>query len=298
MVDQKNEQKNLKKGIANFILISILYIGIPFIFIILAPLLIPTFQVGFGLIFGIIIIGISNGLSFFLRGYYPPKTMPNILGGLGLCLFSGIFFMYWLVIGSGIEISTSIYTAQADLGIISHIFVWTLIGTSAAFILELFYFYKKIKNYKIIKWTKYGFLIANLIAILFLGLLIFQMAMTRYSNSAASLDTYTDGPYTYYQAGSYIDLSNLGIFHISNIEVEISLYVDESSSYQNGFYLGGNITTLPDCRGGDNFYILCNATSNLINNTSDISSITIEVIFSATCLGASMNILYSAVKII
>ena len=143
-------KKNLRKGIANFVLIVVLYIGIPILFIVIAPLIIPTFKVSLGLIIGIIIIGLTNSFSFFLRGYFPPKTMPHILGGLVLCIFSGIFFMFWLVIGSGIEISTEFYVAKADLGIISQLFVWILIGTSVAFLLELFHYYKKLKLLKVL----------------------------------------------------------------------------------------------------------------------------------------------------
>ncbi|MBD3226591.1 MAG: hypothetical protein GF329_00250 [Candidatus Lokiarchaeota archaeon] len=296
MTEPKKGQKNIKKGIANFVLISILYIGIPFVFIFLAPILIPTFQVGIGLIFGIIIIGISNAVSFFLRGYYPPKTMPNIIGGLALCVFSGLFFMYWLVIGSGIEISTEVYIAQADLGIISQIFVWTLIGTSAAFILELFYYYKKLKDYRIVKITKYGFLVANLIAIILLGILISQMATTRYGSYTEPVNTYTMGSNKYYEVGTYIDLSNRGFLSINNIRVNISIYVEESSYYEKGYYLGSNLTRLPDCYGGKNYYILCKANSILINNSISISSILIKTVFYGSCFGASMIIQSSEIS--
>ena len=296
MTEENKGQKNFRKGIANFVLISLLYIGLPIVFIILAHLLITNFQVSFGLIFGIIIIGVSNAASFFLRGYYPPKSMPNIIGGLALCIFSGLFFMYWLVIGSGIEISTDTYVAIANLGIISQIFVWTLIGTSVAFVMELFYYFKKLKSYKIVKITKYGFLIANLIAIGMLGVLIYQMAMTRYACTNPTISTQTIGMEKYYQVDTNILLSNSGFIPIKNIAIKILIYVEVSGYYDKGFYLGGNTTQTPNCNGRSNQFLLCNATSNLVNNSISISSVMIEIIFYAVCFGASMEILYTSIK--
>ncbi|MHA1270254.1 MAG: hypothetical protein ACTSPY_10745 [Candidatus Helarchaeota archaeon] len=296
MTIKNKNQKNLRKGLANLFLISLLYIGLPIAFIILAPLLIPTFQVDISLIVGIIIIGISNAVSFFLRGYYPPKSLPNIIGGLALCVFSGLFFMYWLVIGSGFEISTNLYTAQANLGIISQIFVWTLIGTSAAFILELFHYYKKIRNYKIVKMTKYGFLIANIITIGLLGVLIYQMAMTRYGVVSVNVNTQIVGSQKYYAIETYIDLSNSGFIPINNIMVEISVYVEESPYFQQGYFLGRNILSLSNVNGGAEYFGLCNATTTLINNTLTINSLLVEVIFYGSCFGASMEILYVALE--
>ena len=289
-------KKNLKKGLLNFLLIELLYIGIPMIFIFLAPILIPNFRVSIGLIIGIIIIGLSNGFSFFLRGYYPPKTLPHIVGGLALCIFSGLFFMYWLVIGSGIEISTDVYIAQANLGIISQIFVWTLIGTSSAFMLEVLYFFKKFKNYNLIKYTKTGFLIANLVAIGLLGLLIYQMAMTRYGVAQIKTTTITIDDKNSYQIDAYIYLQNMGIIPITNMKVDIFIYVNESSFYENGYLLGKNTTNLMYIPGGTIWNKkLCSANTFYINNTISINTIKVIVIFYGTCLGASMKIWYASI---
>ncbi|MHA1309926.1 MAG: hypothetical protein ACTSWR_08080 [Candidatus Helarchaeota archaeon] len=289
-------KKNLRKGIANFVLIVVLYIGIPILFIVIAPLIIPTFKVSLGLIIGIIIIGLTNSFSFFLRGYFPPKTMPHILGGLVLCIFSGIFFMFWLVIGSGIEISTEFYVAKADLGIISQLFVWILIGTSVAFLLELFHYYKKLKNYKIIKIAKIGFLIANLIVIGLLGILIFQMAMTRYGVDEINVHTQIIGSKKYYNVDTTIYLSNSGFIPIKDVSIEITIYVEDSSYFEKGFILGKNTTSLEDLFNTGIHHIICNATSMKLNNTLPVNSILIKILFFGKCFGAAMEIQYIEIE--
>jgi len=282
---------NLKKGIIYFIVILIIYLLLPILFILFAHLIIYQLKIGENLILGVIIIGISNAISFFFRGYYPPKTLPHILGNLGFCIFNGIFFMFWLIVGKNIEISNPTHIAKANLGILAQLFVWTLIGTSIAFILELLYFYKKIKNYKIIKNTKLGFLIINIISISLLGLLIYQISMTRYSIYTSKIYTNYNESNRSYSVEVQVNLLNQGLFPICDGKIYLNIYVEESDFYNKGYLLGSNITYLKPLYGGNNYYISCKANTKNINNNISINLIRIEILFYGTCLGAYMNVI-------